>query len=1665
MSALDDLIAGKSATASPAASSTTPKTKTVKSNMSALDALIANGATTSTPTKKQAVLPFIGKGYGPANATDTFSSQPLATVPMDIPKTFMSPETTAEVVDPNRVDPSFDPTLKQPEPQATKNGHPIDLNARMPKSASDKVRADRGLTKNQQLDHIESLELGGSNEDTNLRAEDNAPGKKTGEAGSQPSAALEDELAKNVDVEGSKSLLDAQREIATSKGKTLPEDAAKNSGLDDYLLNHPNTLEPLAGAQDAITGTAAKVGGFLKGLFTKPGKTLSDVFSNKNADKVFNAIGGNAVVHPVQAMKSIVAQASNSADSTWSNLAHSAAQVVENGREAQKDPTKMNSAKNVADILSLLGAAASTAFYPVSETFDIASQLPVIKPAADAVGLIFKGTGQVGGFAASALLDLLPLSDDWKSKLQVPIHNIGMLVGQIALGGKIYADIAGGMDPAKAEASATSNAKDINTADAWNKLGRPATIEEAELKYRQLAHSAHPDLPGGSNEKMSDLNQAIQMIRENGIPSSKVQAMAPDKMGPAPTKIAGELPSGDEAPIANEPKEALSTEEKPIVNQAEEPAQSNEIKPVDTEEKTPAETDRAGNSITRGDRNRVIKIEGPDGKVIYDASKQPAKTPASQKSNLSPSGLTPNSQAYMDNFNRGEGQQIVASKGGKDFSVGDFGKAHFRTKTAEGKSDRLSTEDLKPTIDNIKEVYRGSNDPTTHRANTAAWVAHMPDGEKRVVYTKENRFGHEEITSAHKVDEKVNPNYLSTLRSRGIPTGNRTQISLLEGGRSSTPEGIPLSYRDESTIPKSEGTGKETPSEAQKLYKDQLRKGSIDFGNITGKGVVENVKETAASIKKAITESHEKAVVAQGVDEGLRTLEDQNIADTMRFGKIYANSGINADEERHIYDAREEGKTGSLTPKEKEVNDHVITPIKDEQARIISKLKDRGLPVNDTHNSRIVMDRGTFFDKLKAGVEGAKTKGGGLLTKSAPSLKRRTMLGLENEDGKRLVVSAKGGVVTAFENGKPTNLGRYDSVANLADGKEFVDKNGNKWKFTQATTKEIEQNTKLKYSHFSLANELITLQKLTSAERASDWLEQFKEHDPDFEKIAFKLGSGNPPEGYKVTNAPQFRGYVFDPQVANAIDRFYKANANDEGLLNTLKLSLYIRNVSLFNPIYHPFVNVLPSFFHAKGVLGTFNPKDMPANIGAGYNAMKAVVDPLTAPAEGLPSYVDLLDHGATLTSSHLQSTLGDAIKKKLGVDLNQNPTPFKQMADALGWANPVKWLDFLIGKKGISARISFSSEDVARLQIIYKSIGEGMSVDDAVKQVDDIFPTNRISEGQYNLVQKAIGQAPANFFADPHVTMFSGYHASLFKTLYNDVKDAVTGSGAKESKGGNRAAAADRIAGLLIGILFLYPAYDAILKAATKNPGASAKRGGVFAPIDTAVKAAEGKESFGAAVSSVFTLNPMFEAFFETVGNSDWFTNTQPLPQGTSINPKTVAGAFLKELGGGVQGVTAPSAVASGNKPLASYLWSLAGVTVPKSTPSIVNLNAMIYDERPQLLTQVKTLVDAGDTAGATKIITDFNQRLLKNAMDALIENGYGKPKGLGAQVVSQIAHEAGYTGDVSQLRSQVIADPNMKKYWLALPSDKVMSNFQANKTKTSGQKLFGVASSTVAP
>src|SRR5208282_3167128 len=310
--------------------------------------------------------------------------------------------------------------------------------------------------------------------------------------------------------------------------------------------------------------------------------------------------------------------------------------------------------------------------------------------------------------------------------------------------------------------------------------------------------------------------------------------------------------------------------------------------------------------------------------------------------------------------------------------------------------------------------------------------------------------------------------------------------------------------------------------------------------------------EAAETVGNYLRETARATDLARDLQRGLETLDTQNQADILRgidqMEKL-KKTGLTTGSDTALYHHAED-PTIPLSPEQSGFL-KVGKPIEEQNAEYFKELTDGGVPLAD-YVSRSVKGKAGMLDRIAMGIRAVAKKG--TLSKAAPQTKTRTMMAIENPEGERRVISIKGGKATMWQGGEPLELGDVKNAAGKSavenetfpDGEPnsaFYEKgkivegpDGYDWKVTQATTKEIETETDLRYYHSYFASLIASNLQLGRAVRALRFLDAYKA-SPEFKETAWN-GSGNPPEGWKTTSLPQFRGYYFEPRTAEVLDDY-----------------------------------------------------------------------------------------------------------------------------------------------------------------------------------------------------------------------------------------------------------------------------------------------------------------------------------------------------------------------------------------------------------------------------------------------------------------------------------------------------------------------------------------------
>lgn len=681
--------------------------------------------------------------------------------------------------------------------------------------------------------------------------------------------------------------------------------------------------------------------------------------------------------------------------------------------------------------------------------------------------------------------------------------------------------------------------------------------------------------------------------------------------------------------------------------------------------------------------------------------------------------------------------------------------------------------------------------------------------------------------------------------------------------------------------------------------------------------------------------------IARGLQSGMYDLESQHsgrvldaVQNMERVVKEYKKAGGDLLEDaasvyHHLENPEEEG----LSKKQDDLLDDEVLPVMQDTDSKFRQLKELmgdspegELLANYVH--RVTRGKGGWLDRIVSGQKKG-TGRGNLLSKSAPQTKGRTMMAIESPSGERRVIAIKGGQATMWQDGEATELGDIKSAKGVGrdtnetfpegepnsvfydEGKIVEGPDGYDWKVTQATTKEIEANTGVRYYHNALASALVSNLQVSKALRGAEFIESFKS-SPDFKDIAYK--GSKPPDGWKVTQLPQLRDYYFEPHTAEVLDWYAdRLKGRDPSIFD--KVGNFLRTSIFFNPLVH-IPNITVHWGTERGLTG-YNPLRAPQAARAGLKAINAVI-------HQNQDFLDALDAGAPL-QSHREDVakvtqlffdqLTDGLEKKDDWAVN--------LAKQIGMS-PVTLI------KGIyrfSGKATWVTNDIAVLQSAYEKQAKGMSLAEALKETSKHIPDYRLPTRILN------SNALAKVLSNPHVTMFMAYHYGAAKSYGEAAKSALgmEEPAAGRSKAGEVGHGWELLATIGLVTFVLYPLLDKLVQAASGDKNARLRRAGAATLPYNIYQAATHQKSAGDVVQSVATPAIQTKAAAELVANREFYTGRNiydPLAD-WETQGQQVGRYLMNQISPIGQAARMEEGGAEARK---RFAWSLVGVSFPKT-------------------------------------------------------------------------------------------------------------------------------------
>jgi hypothetical protein len=491
--------------------------------------------------------------------------------------------------------------------------------------------------------------------------------------------------------------------------------------------------------------------------------------------------------------------------------------------------------------------------------------------------------------------------------------------------------------------------------------------------------------------------------------------------------------------------------------------------------------------------------------------------------------------------------------------------------------------------------------------------------------------------------------------------------------------------------------------------------------------------------------------------------------------------------------------------------------------------------------------------------------------------------------------------------------------------KAWKDKNGTLHKITQATTKEIEANTNVRYYQNAAASVAVNYLAMDKARRAYEFLEEFKK-SPEFLAGSHSIKSpGAIPKGWQATQLPQFRGYFFEPHIAEVLDAYAAKAAHNPGVLE--QVGNFLRTSIFFNPLIH-IPNLLNHWVVEKGVSGFANPLNYPTLTRSGMKAINAVI-------HQNKDFLEVLDHGAPLQSQQFETKqFADLFYKKMQEELEDpESSKTKELATALGMS-PVNLVKAIYK---FSGKATWYTNDIAFLQSTYEKQEKGMSLKDALTETAKHIP-------DYRLMTRIFDNPNlAKMMSNHNLTMFGAYHYGALKS-YGQMVKSITGfnwtdAGTKNDAGeptnaAGRTEGEEKLHGLdtllMMGLVtfLIYPALDKLWKVFTGNDKAQMRRAGASTLIYNLAMMAKGEKTPEELAESIATPAVQTKALAEMVLNRDLRTGQR------LYNPhapaKQLAGQIGRQVARSVAPVSQGMDIAEGRTDVKRLMYSMVGVSFP---------------------------------------------------------------------------------------------------------------------------------------
>lgn len=160
--------------------------------------------------------------------------------------------------------------------------------------------------------------------------------------------------------------------------------------------------------------------------------------------------------------------------------------------------------------------AANTAFIPITSIFSAAKEVPGLNIPVETIEWVFGKAGEIGVLGGDKLLNALPISDEDKQSLALPVAELTGLVGMIVLGGSLFKGVSKGVEVAKNKITESKPGtteyndavKEILDTENTDTL-MDKTMEKLKIKVEQVKEKGETITPEKAQEIVDKVNEEV----------------------------------------------------------------------------------------------------------------------------------------------------------------------------------------------------------------------------------------------------------------------------------------------------------------------------------------------------------------------------------------------------------------------------------------------------------------------------------------------------------------------------------------------------------------------------------------------------------------------------------------------------------------------------------------------------------------------------------------------------------------------------------------------------------------------------------------------------------------------------------------------------------------------------------------------------------------------------------------------------------------------------------------------------------------------------------------------------------------------------------------------------------------------------------------------------